>query len=753
MRTFPLAAALLALAASAVDSQEPAAAAPPAPASAKTEAGPGGAASIQDVIATIEDPERRARLVAFLKTLVEAGEKSAPEAAAAPARTGLITGLAQFFTRLSDQMKGTAIQVMDQLAKLPDKGREFARSLEEPEVRRRFLLWGAVSLGTVVVAILAGLFAWIPLRRLRARIASPGAERWRLTGRLWRLVVLTLLDAVPIAAFAAAGLLITAVAGAPEAARIITLAVIWAIIFQRAVAIALEAFLSSRYPALRVAPLADGTARSLAAQLGRLAAFGIYGACALQALVGLGTDAALLLSLRSLYGLILLGWGILIVLRYRRPARAYLLAVSERGGSWRSAAVSALGLWWLAAILYLVGLYMIWVSGARGGTRFLVVATVETVGAIIGAALLAALARRLLARFERRLGTFFSRYPEIAARLPQYAHGARVLLHGIILAVAVSLCLEAWGVSALEAIRSQAVQDTLTTAVRIVVIVVLAAAVIDVAAVFTQRIIESREGSGRATGKVRTLAPLARKTVRAMVVIAAGIMILEQLGVNVGPILAGVGVLGLAIGFGAQTLVKDIITGIFMLLEDTLTVGDVVRLGDTAGVVEAINIRTVRVRDVAGSVHTIPYSSVGTVINMSKDYGRHVIDAAVAYREDVEEVIRVLKELGDGLRADAEFGKEILEPIEILGLERFDESAVVVRARLLTRPGQQFRVGREFNRRMKKAFDERGIEMPYPHRTVYFGVDKSGRAPPLHLETVAEDPRAGERLVTENEAG
>jgi small conductance mechanosensitive channel len=250
---------------------------------------------------------------------------------------------------------------------------------------------------------------------------------------------------------------------------------------------------------------------------------------------------------------------------------------------------------------------------------------------------------------------------------------------------------------------------------------------------------------------VRTLAPLARKTVRTIVMIAAGMMILGQLGVEVAPILAGVGVLGLAVGFGAQTLVKDIITGVFMLLEDTLAVGDIVKLGDSGGVVEAINIRTVRLRDVAGNVHTIPFSSIGTVMNMSKDYSRWVIDAAVAYREDVEEVIGVLKEVGEELRADPEFQQDILEPIEILGLDRFDESAVVVRARLLTRPSQQFRVGREYNRRMKKAFDEKGIEIPFPHRTVYFGVDKSGRAPPLRLETDERQPPAGERLVADRE--
>jgi small conductance mechanosensitive channel len=718
----------------------------------------GGSASVkdlEDLVSTIEDPEKRARLLASLKTLLEAvrKEEGAP-AAVQEKKGGLIAGLAGFFGQLSDQVKGTAIQLTDQFARLPGRARALARELEEPEARHRFLVSVATSLGTVVAAVVAGIVAWIPLRRLRARIGAARAsgERRSFLSRLLRLGAVAILDAVPLLAFAFVGLVLTAAIVSPESARIVTLAVIWAVVFQRAVSIALEAVIASRHPALRVVPLGDETARSLAASLGRFVALGVYGHFTLQALAGLGAEDALTFPLRSLYGLILAAWGIVIVLRRRGPARAYLLSRAEGAGSWRSAAISAMGLWWLAAILYIVGLYMVWVSGAPGGSRFLVLATLKTLGAVAAAAILATLAARLASRFESRAGRFLPSYPEITARIPQYVRGAKVLAQTVLFIGAASLCLEAWGVSALDAIASPAAQEAIATAIRIVMIIVLATALIDVAAVFTQRFIEGREGTGRATGKVRTLVPLARKTVRAVVMIGAGIMILGQLGVEVGPILAGVGVLGLAIGFGAQTLVKDVITGVFMLIEDTLAVGDIVKLGDSAGVVEAIDIRTIRVRDGAGNVHTIPYSSVSTVINMSKDFSRHVIDATVAYREDVDEVTRILKEVGESLRADPDFGRNILEPIEVLGLERFDESSVVVRARLLTRPGQQFGVGREFNRRLKKAFDESGIEIPFPTRTLYFGVDKSGRAPPLHLETVEEGHEAPERLITEGES-
>jgi small conductance mechanosensitive channel len=202
-----------------------------------------------------------------------------------------------------------------------------------------------------------------------------------------------------------------------------------------------------------------------------------------------------------------------------------------------------------------------------------------------------------------------------------------------------------------------------------------------------------------------------------------------------------VGVLGLAIGFGAQTLVKDIITGAFILIEDSVSVGDIVTLSGTGGLVEAINIRTIRLRDLSGNVHTIPFSTVGTVTNMTKDFSRYLIEAGVAYREDVDEVIDVLKELGEELRKDPEWGPDMLEPIEILGLDRFEDSAVIVRARLITKPARQWSIGREFNRRLKRAFDERNIEIPFPHRTLYMGQDKDGKAPPLPITKNAPPSR------------
>jgi len=163
-------------------------------------------------------------------------------------------------------------------------------------------------------------------------------------------------------------------------------------------------------------------------------------------------------------------------------------------------------------------------------------------------------------------------------------------------------------------------------------------------------------------------------------------------------------------------------------------VGDYADLGKNEGMVESVGLRTIRLRDVSGNVHVVPNSSVDTVTNMSKEFSRTVIDIGVAYREDVDEVMQILREIGEEMRNDPEYGKNILEPIEIFGLHKFDDSAIVVRTRLTTKPLKQWGLKREFNRRVKKAFDQRGIEIPFPHRTIYMGEPKEGPAPPLHVE-------------------
>jgi len=230
--------------------------------------------------------------------------------------------------------------------------------------------------------------------------------------------------------------------------------------------------------------------------------------------------------------------------------------------------------------------------------------------------------------------------------------------------------------------------------------------------------------------RLQTVMPIVRNVLLIVFGVLFILVLLSELGINIIPLLAGAGVLGIAVGFGAQTMVKDFLTGFTIILEDLIQVGDVATLGGKTGLIEKITIRKVQMRDLSGIVYTVPFSDVGIIENWTKQYSYYLMDIGVAYREDTDEVIALLREVDEDLRQDENFKDLILEPIEILGVDAFADSAVIIKARIKTRPIKQWEVGREFNRRMKYKFDEHGIEIPFPHQTLYFGVDKQGKAPP-----------------------
>jgi moderate conductance mechanosensitive channel len=277
------------------------------------------------------------------------------------------------------------------------------------------------------------------------------------------------------------------------------------------------------------------------------------------------------------------------------------------------------------------------------------------------------------------------------------------------------------------------------TGLKIFLILIVTLIVIKGVGIFSERLtalLMKRQTDEEYKKRADTLASVIRHLLNVVILIVAVMTILAQLGVEIGPILAAAGIVGLAIGFGAQSLVKDVINGFFILLEDQIRVGDVVDVNGKGGLVEKVNLKMTILRDLAGNVHFIPNGTIDIVTNMTKGYSRYVFDIGVAYREDVDEVIQVIKEVDEDMRKDPEFAEDILQPIEILGLDRFADSAIIVRARTTTKPIKQWRVGREFNRRLKKLFDQRGIEIPFPHVTLYMGQDKTGESPPLRVRTM-----------------
>jgi small conductance mechanosensitive channel len=227
--------------------------------------------------------------------------------------------------------------------------------------------------------------------------------------------------------------------------------------------------------------------------------------------------------------------------------------------------------------------------------------------------------------------------------------------------------------------------------------------------------------SQEAEKRINTLMGIVWGLIKIILIATVAMIILQKFGVNIAPILASAGIVGLAVGFGAQELVRDVISGFFILLEDQVRTGDVAIINGTSGLVEDIQLRTITLRDFSGIVHIFQNGKIDSLSNRTKEWSAAVFNIGVAYKEDVQQVMNIMKTTGEQLKADPDFKDKIIEPIEIMGLDQFGDSALVIKARLKTKPSLQWDISREFNKRLKVAFDKENIEIPFPHTTVYWG--------------------------------
>jgi len=408
-------------------------------------------------------------------------------------------------------------------------------------------------------------------------------------------------------------------------------------------------------------------------------------------------------------------------------------------------------LWRIWSFIYLTALAAIAaimtfdILGYRYAAQYIWVRTLESLSVVLSWRLLVLL---LLLRLLYSLMAYLTKRLHRPRPSPQPSdttfdhvfHIAYLIGNSLLIILAAGVILEIWGISVTWLISSPLGIDILRRTGIMVLTIGIAIALIQVSKVITDYMLQPKSGAhvpdptrGR---KFRTMVPLFQTLVQVGIVFVAILVILEQLNVATGPILTGVGIFGLAVGFASQSLIKDVINGLFMLFEDSLSVGDFVRLRDITGGVEKVTLRAVTIRDLEGNVHVLPNSTLDMITNLTKDFGRQVLDIGVSYREDVDAVMAVLREVDEDIFRDPDFGWDMLEPLEILGVQAFADSAVVIRTRVKTRAGRQWRVAREFRRRIKKAFDAHGIEIPFPHRTLYWGVPKEGQQPlPISVET------------------
>lgn len=269
------------------------------------------------------------------------------------------------------------------------------------------------------------------------------------------------------------------------------------------------------------------------------------------------------------------------------------------------------------------------------------------------------------------------------------------------------------------------------------------------------RIIDRMKKHGRADlemeKRAATLSGILQKAAVIVIWLLAIVMALKESGFDIGPILAGAGVLGLAVGFGAQNLVRDLVSGLFILLENQVRVNDVAIINGTGGLVEQINLRTIVLRGQDGTVHVFPNGAITTLSNMTHEYSYYLFNIGVAYKEDTDRVIQVINQLADELMKEDKYKLLILAPLEVMGVDKFGDSAVTILARFKTLPIQQWNVGREMNRRIKKKFDELGIEMPFPTRSIYWG--EASKPFAIRSEQDREDLKGLIREVLAEHAG
>lgn len=395
-------------------------------------------------------------------------------------------------------------------------------------------------------------------------------------------------------------------------------------------------------------------------------------------------------------------------------------------------------IWLYIALLYFTVLFVVSQLYPQQALPTMLLASVKTL-------ILAVVCFSVSGLLSRAIGRRFSfsehiheRLPMLEARLNAYVPGVFKAIRVIILVLFVVITLDIWSVFDFNAwLGSEVGHRFVGAALHVLLILALAL----VAWVIVASVIENRmspyTGHGAPSARQQTLLALFRNTVAIVIVGFTIMIVLSQIGVNIGPLIAGAGVFGLAIGFGAQKLVQDIITGVFIQLENAMNTGDVVNLNGTWGTVERMTIRSVSLRDIDGGFHIIPFSSVSMVSNYMREFAYHRFEYRVAYRENIDDVIVHLREAFAELKADSDHGPNILEDMTVPGVTALDENAVKIRIMIKTVAGAQWGVGRAYNRLVKIHFDRAGIQIPFPQQTVYFGEDHDGYAPSAKIRMVS----------------
>ena len=679
---------------------------------------------LEDLAAAMEDEAAREQLLARIRALIATKKNTQVTPPVESASAQLIAALSESVRETGRQLGAAA----DALRDVPVIFAWVRDQAANPETRQRWF--------DLIVKVALILFAgWVAdrlvrllLRRPRRALEERGADT--LWVRLPLLAGRTVLDLVPIAAFAAAAYAVAPMVRPTPQVQVMALTLINAYLIVRTVLAVARMLLAPAVETLRILPLTDVTANYLFIWIRRLVGFSVFGFFFAEAALLLGLPAGGYTGVLGLLGLVITGMVVVFFLQNRAPVAAWIRGEgkAKRAGRLRDRFAD---IWHVLAVIYVAAVFGVWVLGIEGGFQYLAQATAVTAVILVVARLIMAGLDRLLERGFAIRQELRDRFPTLEERANRYLPAMRLLLHWAVGLIAALALLETWGVDALGWLDTPLGKQLAESAFSIIAVVVLALIFWEAVNTGVERYLTQTDAQGNVverSARIRTLLPLFRKVVFTVLAVMVSLIVLSELGINIGPLLAGAGVIGLAVGFGAQTLVKDVITGLFILVEDTIAVGDYVEVGGHEGDVESLSIRTIRLRDPAGSVHTVPFSDVGTVLNYTKDFSNVVLNIGVAYRENVDEVMKVIEDLGREMAEDPTLGPDITTPLVAQGVQSLDDSAVVIRAKMRVTAGTQWGMKREFNRRLKNRFDELGIEIPFPQRAITFGEDKEGNA-------------------------
>jgi len=709
---------------------------------------------LKSLIRLFEDEKEREAFVERLKLMaqLQAAQKRIPDQTAP---TGSTRIMFRQYNRLGawiQKVITTTLGLIQQIPRIPHTAKSVYQFLIVPANQTqlfRFVI--GISIG-----LIPALMVYFALRRFMPGMPPP--KRPVLWSFIFGLIQ-ACVACLPSFALFLTGIIVLPILKVHPLVIELTANVLLIVVGYQFLVNVAKIFLAPNDPAVRLLPLGDETANYLWVWFGRLAKYTAFYffMTTLLAPFPLKPDVRHLLR-----GVLLIIYPILLtifIFQIRRDIKNSVVwskqdqAVSTNDGSdqskdiqplpgFRKILIFILRLLWLPALVYVWVIFLLLItqythgfayllSASRGSLLTILVFSILTFGMNRGFHMLFSISKKISDRF-----------PEMEAKANRYLQIVYGILQGLIGAIGLLVLAQVWGAPVAKLVTSSIGALIIGRAMVLALTLGIMFIILETSHMIANWLLQEKEGVSISQQR-KTLVPLIKTTLVVATLFVGGIIILDQLGINIKPILAGAGIIGLGVGLGAQSLVKDLINGMFILLQNMISVGDVVMLGDQGGVVESVGLRTLQLRDLSGNVHIIPNSTIERVINMTKGYSRYVFDVGVAYREDVDEVIAILKELGQEMQADEVFGPDILEPIEILGLDRFDDSAIVIRARFKTKPIRQWAIGREFNRRMKKRFDERGIEIPFPHQTVYQGEPKKGAAAPLHVQIDPEDQPAG----------